>query len=783
MVEQGNTCFCSNEQPPEQNKVEDARCDRPCAGYPLEMCGSNPAVDSLNSKDAGTEVETGTGANLDNGREADGANAYASVLLVGNTVFATSVDTPIVDNAVEDNQNSSIGSDSVQKAAGESEMSPSSSGTTDTVIVGTASVQGDAEVGNATGEQNKDLQQEGTPVNDEKRYSDDEGEEDEDYSEEEDSEDEDEDVDVDSGRSKKVAVENGTNSSYAGIPIASTVVGALCLLGLCAFFIYLTRKRRRERVRAAWVDSVFGSSHRHNGDDHETPYSNSHSYIKNFNKSKKRTADHKGTQQRPALDDLESVSDGQSETTVDHHRHVPTVGTRHSQLVEVGDPLYSRAVRASVMLPATAAGKARRASKSNDVLYSADQKAYEEFFDQDEFEVDAEIAQLPDDYSVSHQPPQPSSTLQRPLYAASSGNSPYSHYCHSRLQQEQQPPLEHHMAPRPEVSIYPMQQQHVTFSEEPHYRPRLQFAEYSTNPFRDTVSRQSYPMPMTPHRSYRHSLDSTTARLHSTVPSNFADTSRQRLATSDYRRPHSYTAVDNRSGAAHYSQAEEQTGANTVATRTTTVDNNYRIAPHVLDEENELESVTAESDRVDSVIALSTENSQKSKDSGSLRQKLKRLSYPYVRAIRQQQQLAATSTGTGPLSYIEGSGGRSGNCHYDNYDTDGGGGGGGNGYDHSTPGSIQSERRWSRVLLKGVGGSGHKKDRHHRHHRPYQRRVSGGSEEVIDGLRSDGRGTGGPLGEPWKHRQVHSGSLASFRGLDDPDHPRLRVMNPDDGLS
>jgi hypothetical protein len=29
---------------------------------------------------------------------------------------------------------------------------------------------------------------------------------------------------------------------------------------------------------------------------------------------------------------------------------------------------------------------------------------------------------------------------------------------------------------------------------------------------------------------------------------------------------------------------------------------------------------------------------------------------------------------------------------------------------------------------------------------------------------------------------VHSGSLASFRGLDDPSRPKLRVMNPDDML-
>ncbi|KAF9418337.1 hypothetical protein BGZ94_009716 [Podila epigama] len=35
----GSTCYCASKPPLDSNKVEDAKCDKPCMGYPFEMCG------------------------------------------------------------------------------------------------------------------------------------------------------------------------------------------------------------------------------------------------------------------------------------------------------------------------------------------------------------------------------------------------------------------------------------------------------------------------------------------------------------------------------------------------------------------------------------------------------------------------------------------------------------------------------------------------------------------------------------------------------------------------
>ncbi|KAG9320659.1 hypothetical protein KVV02_004408 [Mortierella alpina] len=37
----GSTCRCSNTPPQDANKVEDSKCDKPCMGYPFEMCGGS----------------------------------------------------------------------------------------------------------------------------------------------------------------------------------------------------------------------------------------------------------------------------------------------------------------------------------------------------------------------------------------------------------------------------------------------------------------------------------------------------------------------------------------------------------------------------------------------------------------------------------------------------------------------------------------------------------------------------------------------------------------------
>jgi len=63
LTEDGTSCFCSHEPPPESNRVEDTRCNKPCAGYPFEMCGSETIPSGV-----------------------VGSGAYANVLLIGNSL-------------------------------------------------------------------------------------------------------------------------------------------------------------------------------------------------------------------------------------------------------------------------------------------------------------------------------------------------------------------------------------------------------------------------------------------------------------------------------------------------------------------------------------------------------------------------------------------------------------------------------------------------------------------------------------------------------------------------
>lgn len=37
----GFTCHCANQPPLDSNKVDDSKCDKPCMGYPFEMCGGS----------------------------------------------------------------------------------------------------------------------------------------------------------------------------------------------------------------------------------------------------------------------------------------------------------------------------------------------------------------------------------------------------------------------------------------------------------------------------------------------------------------------------------------------------------------------------------------------------------------------------------------------------------------------------------------------------------------------------------------------------------------------
>lgn len=76
IVQTGTACFCSNQVPPDANHVEDKWCDKPCAGYPFEMCGSTP-VDLTVAEGAGV-----------------GGGAYANVMLVGSSLASEAVYPP-----------------------------------------------------------------------------------------------------------------------------------------------------------------------------------------------------------------------------------------------------------------------------------------------------------------------------------------------------------------------------------------------------------------------------------------------------------------------------------------------------------------------------------------------------------------------------------------------------------------------------------------------------------------------------------------------------------------
>lgn len=80
IVEAGTACFCSNQTPPDTNRVEDKWCDKPCAGYPFEMCGSALVAGDVDlAGAAGVEM---------------GGGAYANVMLVGNSIDPGSANIP-----------------------------------------------------------------------------------------------------------------------------------------------------------------------------------------------------------------------------------------------------------------------------------------------------------------------------------------------------------------------------------------------------------------------------------------------------------------------------------------------------------------------------------------------------------------------------------------------------------------------------------------------------------------------------------------------------------------
>ncbi|KAG0288618.1 hypothetical protein BGZ96_007601 [Linnemannia gamsii] len=65
----GSTCHCSNSAPQDSNKIDDSKCDKPCMGYPFEMCGgsSSRSIASVLLIGSSTAVPGGSPSTANNG--------------------------------------------------------------------------------------------------------------------------------------------------------------------------------------------------------------------------------------------------------------------------------------------------------------------------------------------------------------------------------------------------------------------------------------------------------------------------------------------------------------------------------------------------------------------------------------------------------------------------------------------------------------------------------------------------------------------------------------------
>ncbi|KAG0291310.1 hypothetical protein BGZ96_005303 [Linnemannia gamsii] len=645
---------------------------------------------------------------------------------------------------------------------------------------------------------------------DESGDEDGDGDESEGDGDEEDSEDEDQ-----PGNSGKALSGHGKKSSAESsskIPVASISVAVACLIGICAFLIYLGKKRKRERVRAAWVESVFGSNgSTTQGGPSPGPYKNSTMNSAMTGRMMSGISHHSGTgyqqqqqQQRNnnnLYDDRDSMtSDTQTERErerggagmVDRRQSTAStvagvaatpmsataggIGTRRESTM-------SRTIHNSVMLPApvvrggsygvnTATAGTGTPTWGEEYFNMQDPEPqqhndgyhhqYEEFFDQEKCGADA--AEMAPQMAINYSTPGPGIELATPPTRATG-------------------------VQRPAVAVYSKNSKGVRTSVHPHHPGGSPFDQptttttsmsnsnggkgsggneyYNTDPSQDR--REHLHHHHHQHHHQHHQLQQQRYSMHTSSTAAAGGGHR----ASDYRRPHSFAAGS-------------QGGIGGVG-RGVVVDVEPRTLfyrTHVLDESSDQESIT--DNEVAAVVASSSaatsgtergggNSSTMGKMSGNLlKDHFKRLSSPYVKAIRDQQQQQVTSPAS--LSCIE--------ERFPQKDVDlmnGGGNGGGNGYENSIPVpglASGSERRWSRALSKGVGGGSHRRD------------SCGDEIGVIEELSEDEHDYGVSRGEKNSghghfrgHRQVHSGSLASFRGLDDPSNPRLRVMNPDDGVS
>ncbi|KAG0201235.1 hypothetical protein BGX33_010444 [Mortierella sp. NVP41] len=573
------------------------------------------------------------------------------------------------------------------------------------------SVDGSSEEGANEGDDEDEKGNDDTP-----EHSGNEDEEgDEDDGDEGGSEDEDEPGNSERAISGHAATDNdpsSPSSSSSRIPVASISVAAACLIGICAFLIYLGKKRKRERVRAAWVESVFGTGGSQGGTSSD-PYNKStiNSATTGRTLVGVGNIDCAEYHQRNMCDDRSSmVSDTQTDRVMIERRQstASTVIGVAATPMSAGmgtrrESTMSRAAFNAVMLPAPAVRgsygtttntptwgggySCHRSPEPHNDGYNHDDR-YEEFFDHDGCEVDpSELTHLAIDYSPGPTSQSgPGEVLTSPQKAT---------------------------VQRPAVVVYSKNTSNGGGDGELH--------NFGDDPFQDRGGNAHHPQQQ--HGQQRHSMHTIGGHGGRGIGKQHRSPT-----ASDYRRPHSFTIGSHRGGAGQIGSEPK-----TLYYRT-----------HILDESDQ-ESVV-DGEMVETVAGEGKNRSSTvGKLSGNmLKDHFKRLSTPYVKAIRDQQQHQGTSPSS--LSCIE-----EGSM--------------------PVPGpATASERRWSRALLKGVVGvgGGYRQD---------------SSEEIV--VEESAPGGEGDEGSSCHqgHRQVHSGSLASFRGLDDPSHPRLRVMNSDDGAS
>ncbi|KAF9541255.1 hypothetical protein EC957_003270 [Mortierella hygrophila] len=788
IVEAGTECFCSNQAPPDANRVEDKWCDKPCAGYPFEVCGSTHVAGDVDLAGGGARV---------------GGGAYANIMLVGNSLAPGPATPP---------SSSAVISPVVLSASGDSPEEKDSPPATATAAA-TAKGSLHPEVRNdskSEEEKSKSLDDDQDSV-DEGGDDDDEdnndggdvdGEDDEDDNDEDGSEEDDQ-----PGNSGKALSGHGKNSSSSSskIPFASISVAVACLIGICAFLIYLSKKRQRERVRAAWVESVFGANGGSTqGGPSPGPYNNSTmnsamtgrmmSGVSHPSVGQGGVYQQRGSNvyddRNPMMSD--SQTDRDRRGMVDRRQSTASTiaGVAATPMSAGGvggtrrESTISRMIHNTVMLPVPAvrgsygsttvttptwgggysgirspeSQQQQQQQQHNDGYHYRQHQHhhsnewYEECFDLDECEGDAaELPHLPINYTPSLGTAQaaPSTRVQRPAVVVYSKNS-------KGIRTSVHPH-------QPGGS--PFDQPTTTMSNGNSNRGSGSGANKFCNedPFQDRRENPHHHKHQHQHQHHNHQQQRHS--MHTSAGPGGGHRSSV-VGVSDYRRPHSYSTG---------SQGVERRDVVDADPRTLS----YRT--HVLDESSDQESI-ADSEVAAVIVSSSStaaaagiggegsNSSTMGKLSGNLlKDHFKRLSTPYVKAIRDQQQHQVTRPTS--LSCIE-----KGLPHRD-VDLMVGGG---NGYGSlmPVPGLASgNERRWSRVLLKGVVGVGHRSE-------SFGEETNGAIEEMSgDEQRAISRGEEGGHGHFRGHRQVHSGSLASFRGLDDPSHPRLRVMNPDDGLS